>query len=832
MITLKKNIGFILSLLVPIIIVLIAIFLNDFYPFGNKLLLMVDGLKQYPGFLGSFIDIIKNQESIFYSFGGLLGFNYLPVAAYYLFNITNIFSIFFDKADLASFYTIVIILKFGLASLTMFIFLYYKNNDYQYNLLFAFCYGLTAYNILYYFNYMWFDSIIIFPLVMLGIDKIINDKKYLFYILTLFLAIIFNYYIGYIICIFSVIYFIFKYITENIQDKTLIFKYIIFSLLALLLGSFILLPSLLELLNGKALLFDNYVNEYFKFDFDFLNVFYKLSIASYMNGDLSFGTPNVYVSIFIVVNVCLYFINPKIKKKEKIVSAVIISFFLLSMSFNLLDYFFHMMQKPIWYQVRYAFVFDFFLIFLAYKNFINEYSFKKKALIITTIILFGLMLLGSYTAGVYEDSINIFAKLIYLGITLLFIIYYLLFLNDSSLRKYLIIVLIIELTLNTFLTIKNNGNDNNYNDFNDSLTNHIKIVDSIDNNSFYRASFDQKITKNDGLLMNYNDISYFSSVRNHSTISVLKDFFNLHTNEDCNVTYFYNNPLVNSILSIKYYSSKNNLDYYQLENQIDNNYLYFNKDATSIGFLTNKNILNLKSTSSFVENMNNLHNTLTNKNNIIKEIKYSDKNVECYETVCISENSISKTFINYTVNKTEEGFYFIQNDYPYSKEETSYETKINGKLVASDNNIPFYTKKGDNIEINIYPEGVQYKDYDYHVYFIKMNDYLDFIEAINKENFILTDFKSDSNFKGQINVIDNNILFTSIAFDKGWKVFVNGKEKKIEKILDGLIGIELNQGENIIEFKYFTPGLKTGIIISISSLSLIIIYSIRIKKKK
>ncbi len=183
------------------IIMLITMAIIGFYPFGNKTLLMLDGIKQYPGFLGNLIDNIELNKGLTYSFKGLLGFNLYAVIVYYLFNITNIFAFLFGKANILYFYTFIIILKIGLSSLTMCIYLNNVSKNKKTNLLFSICYGLMVYNTLYFINFMWFDSIILFPLVILGIEKIFKNNNYLFYTILLALSIMSNFYIGYMICI-------------------------------------------------------------------------------------------------------------------------------------------------------------------------------------------------------------------------------------------------------------------------------------------------------------------------------------------------------------------------------------------------------------------------------------------------------------------------------------------------------------------------------------------------------------------------------------------------------------------------------------------------------
>ena len=429
---LKNNISLILSFILPIFIIIGVLLITKIYPFGDKILLAFDGYNQYPGFLNGLFENIKNNQSIFYSFKGFLGLNTYANFVYYSLNISNLFYFLFN--NIINFYTFIIVLKFGLASLTMCIFLNYIKKN-KYNFIFSICYGLSAYNLLYYFNYMWFDSVILFPLVIYGIEKIFKENKYIPYLIFLALSIICNFYIGYIICIFSVIYFIYKCINDKFS-KTILKKYIITSLLAGLITSVFLLPTILELLQGKGTLFGNY--SFFKFDLDFINVFYKLTYGSFINGDLEYGNPNVYVSLFIYIGFIMYFFNTNIKLKERLTSLGIFLFFLLSMSFNLLDFFWQMFQMPIWYPVRYAFIFDFFIILLAFRNLINFKEFKIKYLLLIIVSIIILSIIGFYTAGNLRDVINVKTKYIYLFLSILFVIYYAFIINSKLSKKIIL----------------------------------------------------------------------------------------------------------------------------------------------------------------------------------------------------------------------------------------------------------------------------------------------------------------------------------------------------------------------------------------------------------
>ena len=84
----------------------------------------------------------------------------------------------------------------------------------------------------------------------------------------------------------------------------------------------------------------------------------------------------------------------------------------------------------------------------------------------------------------------------------------------------------------------------------------------------------------------------------------------------------------------------------------------------------------------------------------------------------------------------------------------------------------------------------------------------------------------------KVNVKDDTLLYTSIANDQGWKVYVDGTLTTPTSIYDAVIGLDLTEGEHLIEFKYSTPGLVEGIIISSASIltGLVILFIKRAKK--
>ena len=55
---------------------------------------------------------------------------------------------------------------------------------------------------------MWLDGLVFLPLIILGIEKIIDERRPLLYIISLAVMLYANYFIAYMICLFSCLYFI------------------------------------------------------------------------------------------------------------------------------------------------------------------------------------------------------------------------------------------------------------------------------------------------------------------------------------------------------------------------------------------------------------------------------------------------------------------------------------------------------------------------------------------------------------------------------------------------------------------------------------------------
>ena len=73
--------------------------------------------------------------------------------------------------------------------------------------------------------------------------------------------------------------------------------------------------------------------------------------------------------------------------------------------------------------------------------------------------------------------------------------------------------------------------------------------------------------------------------------------------------------------------------------------------------------------------------------------------------------------------------------------------------------------------------------------------------------------------------------FFSVPADDGWTAEVNGKSVEILDV-NGMMAVQISEGQNEIEFKYEVPFLREGIIISIIGITVWGIYYAVTRRKK
>lgn len=817
----KKNILILLSFLIPFLILISIFSLKGVL--DRKIIFGGDMLEQYYPLYSYLKDVFEGTKNIFYNFNKSLGGTMFGTIFYYLSSPLNLLLLFIDKVNIINFMTILIVIKISLCGLTMYLYMSRKfKTDNAIILIFSISYALMGYNLNYYVNIMWLDVVYMAPLVLIGIDKIIENKSPLFYIISLFISIFANYYISYMLCLFSVLYFIYEILLKyNIKQdkqiiKKLVIKFILSSLASGLLCSFFLIPCIIESRNyGREI----NLSTIFTFDYNFFDLFSKTYIGtSELNNPLNYTSMILYCGIIIPLLVYLYLTNINIDKKERYLSVVFLILLIVPCFIGCFNYIWHLFTIPNFYSFRYSFLVCLLLITLGYKSIINLNINKIKILLYLVIYL----IISLYFIIITHFG-NYYSFLDYkkIWITLIFLIIYIVILHKmqdkKTISKFLITTIIIEILLNIAIT---------YKDIilieRKELENIIKINEKYINQyneKNYRIGNEKAVTLNDSLLLDYSNVTNFLSTTNYNYLKFLAKISE-NTDGYRNV-YLYenNNFLLDSLIGNKIVITKqknkfyNLIDTFELEDK--KYYIYKNPYALSIGYMVNEKIKNDNDNKELIAWQNTLFTNITNiDENYIQQYKLLETN--------------DNEYVFYVDNKSDE---FILS---FDRNTSIIEILINNeKLIEGDFKCaPTYCKIKNKYSNN----KVTIKFISEEEVTNTLLGYIDFnnMEKLYNElsnNELNIEEKNNKLLKGNINVTkDKNVLFLTLGHEKGFKIYVDGQSKNYYNLY-GFIGIDLEEGYHEIEIRYEQPYLKLGVAISIGTFILLIICNLNIKQK-
>ena len=134
------------------------------------------------------------------------------------------------------------------------------------------------------------------------------------------------------------------------------------------------------------------------------------------------------------------------------------------------------------------------------------------------------------------------------------------------------------------------------------------------------------------------------------------------------------------------------------------------------------------------------------------------------------------------------------------------------------NYLDFYVDENSYVDLIIVHGNNEGQNQDVNIKVKDLSNYNDWFKDRFKERFTNVVFSNDR-ISANINIENKEKwVFTSIGYDKGWKVEVNGKQVETSKVQLGFVGFKLQPGNHDVLFYYETPFLKLGITISVLSL--------------
>lgn len=847
----------ILSFFLPMILMVIGFGQAKVFPFGDQQILVTDLWHQYYPFFQILHEKLQHGASLLYTWKSGMGTNFIALIAYYAASPLNLLSILVSDTYLREALTAILILKISCAGLFMAIFLKrtFGKNDLSL-VIFSVLFALCSYILGYYWCCIWIDTVALLPLVVLGLEQILKEGKYRLYVIALALSLISNYYIALFICIFAVFAFCIGGLFLRVPFKKFLLRtaqVIGCSLVAAAIAAVIILPTYnaLQLTHSVDNSFPTTITWYENFRDIIANM------GGYHEPTSVDGLPNIYSGVLCIVMLGIFLRSPKIMLREKIASVLMLAFILVSCNMNILNYLWHGMHFTNQIPYRFAFLFSFIFVTMAYRAYTVIADGGLKPLDIAAIIAIGLIYF-SLSYKVQENKAVLYTLITFLVYTFIIFLHERKLLNLDIFRFATILVVIVEMTFSVKFGIKSvrTTTRTDYPTKGASVTAELENIYSQDDEKFYRTELSSWYTLNDPAMYNYNGVSQFSSMANEK-ISKWCTGMGLPASAGGNRYYYAStSPLTNIFTDVKYMLAKDgyNADTFAFDefSSTDGVTSFKNKYSVGLGFM-------VKDSGVLDFDPEQYSNPFEAQNEWLKE------------TTGITEDLFTPVEVKDVGHK---GLYVTKGDYgkyTYSElqdnEEAEYFLKYN-YLAPNTNMLYAYTSvSAGKSDCYTMLEGSSL-----HTYNIKKQPYIFpmgsfdagatvtlkmpidkeecngsatiYVYSMNQDVFEkayeyyktsvldITSF-GDTKIKGTVNAAEDGILYTSIPYEKGWTVKVDGE--KAETLMAGkaMLAVKLTSGSHEIEYSYKPEGFVAGAILSVGGILLLVaLYIIERKRKK
>lgn len=803
--------GLIAAFVVPVVIMIIIFAQRGIFPFGEESFLRTDMYHQYAPFFSEFQHKLTQGGSLLYSWNMGMGVNFSALYAYYLASPLNWLLVLCPKNLIIEFMTYSIVLKIGLCGLTFAYYLRKHSNTSDFGVaFFGIFYALSGYMAAYSWNIMWLDCILLFPLIVLGLELLVKERKCLLYCTALGMSILSNYYISIMICIFMVLYFAVLLVLEkkkSIVDYAWnIFHFSIYSLVAGGLAAVVVLPEVYALQTTASgdFNFPKTVTSYFSI-FDM--------IARHIgNVEVEIGLdhwPNIYCGVAVFIFLLLYLVCKKIVIREKIMYCGMLLFFYASFSTNLLNFIWHGFHYPNSLPCRQSFIYIFLVLFMCYQAYRNLKDISWKTIVLSffgsvVFVLLAEKLVEQEHFEFYIYYVAILFLAVYAGLLHLY--------KNKKINTNILVVLVlavvaVESAVNTTVTSVTTTSRTSYMNDNEDVENLLELIRPAE--TFYRVEKVTRKTKNDGAWMNFPSVSLFSSTANASLTSFFKAVGCEGNTNAYSITG--STPLVDSLFSVKYglYSEQHNDDeLLTFKGQSGDTYLYERNDTLPLGFVVDGQM-----EDNWQMDLGNPADVQNDLSHVIgaREVLVDVPGETKGDTYRFTPE-VSGDYYAYVANRKIDEITVTRGG-----DSQTFKNVDRGFLVEMG-----YCPAGEEVVIKTAKEG---QDLTVRTYLFDNQGLQSVYEILNRYPLTVTGW-ADDRIEGVVTVEKQGLLFTSVPYDRGWTIIVDGSKRMPRKMFDAFMGVSLSEGTHTVVLEYEPEGLRTGFYITAGCVLFLIIVSI------
>lgn len=834
------------------IVWIVAALIIPLAPFGDNTLCTNDGYAQYMPFLSEFWSVFRGSGSLLYSFHGALGSNFYLTMAYYLFSPFTFLALLFDKSQIPAAANLIIILKNILVIMIM---AWYLASKGKRNMPFlasacAIAYGLGFYFLGYAVNFMWMDSIALLPLMLYGLERISTRKGRCFYLISLAAAVLMNFYMGAILCIFLAFYYLVIFFRWNREGWKEFAWFAACSIAAVLAAGIVLVPVIQGMLMANT-------SRMSPPDFEVFNdaqYFFSrlLPDADIIRITGNRGTINLYMGTAVIFGCLLYLFSRQPSRRVKYGLLGLCLLYLVSTQISWLNYAFHGFYLQRQVPNRYGFLIGLLAAIMMYQGFL---SLRKDK--VWKIGLAGL-LSACYFAGIsaWADLSHLWLAFLLAAVTILYLLTAL-----CKNRKLIAWMIVIE-SVGGLAMVAPGSLDSSY-------TQMSKFIEAGKIGASGRSEILCSDIVNAPMLFGMDGVSAFNSVINPDTAGLLGKLG--YASGENYYRFFGYTPISTLFLGVRNITAgeDDELPYpFVRSAKVQDLDIWSSPYDIPIGIVMPDSVDAVISSTNKFENLNkiypdsftllNVDATLAGDSEAeVKDGKYTLKNIESNDQNVLSLKPFEAQNVylyanaggtkNFTVhkngkiladNKYEGNIVWLGDVKPSDVITVTFEAEDDRdeqtvKLQAaslstakieeaarwfSDHGLKDEVIKGNTITGTYtvpYPEGYQHEETtDSSTPMPELSNQTS-TPANSEENQKPAD--SATNTDSESNTKDESaesMVFT-IPFDEGWKAKVNGKSVPIKEWQNALVSIPLEYGENQIKLTYIPAGLVTGTWVSV-----------------
>lgn len=595
------------------------------------------------------INFIKTGQISTFTWNIGLGMDMFANIAYYAIgDIFSYFAIFFPTKLIEDVYTLLVITRMYFVGIAFIYYCKYKKINILGSLIGALMYTFSFYVLYASVRHPYFtNAAILFPLIIMGIEKMILEDKHLFYTIIIAITFISSFYFGYMMALIIAIYGITLAINTYKKDGyrkiiRILLKTLLYSFIGIIISAIILLPAGIGFLNSERTALNTI--------YPYTENHYRVIISSLLSNQnsgywLCWGTQSI---IFLTLPA---FIR---RRKDNYSLFLTLLILLVPIFISQVGSIFSGFSFP---NNRWSFVFNFIFAFITTLYINNHCKIEKQDIFgaaIFSLLYFGINYLFDISLTTYEEF-----QILILIIIMLLIANKKVF--DKKYKKISLFALSLLLTFITgiFATINNIYQEKNYaseflnknelsnvyntslysiNDFNKA----IRFIEKNDKEYYRIIKYPYKY-ENLPLIKKYNALGYYYSITPNLSAKLNYDLANSQYYINYNSKEFDYRTKITTLLGAKYYIAGND------NNSVPYGYNLINKYKEESKVYINKYFLPfaILYTNYIDESYFNKLNSLQKENAFLKvtALQNPNKKLETNKNLNLDKNIQNKKYI-------------------------------------------------------------------------------------------------------------------------------------------------------------------------------------------